>query len=136
MKKILVALVAASALVLSGCSTDADTARHNLDIAAEQFEVERHIVFINGITDNYLLEVLGRCSYEVESDQVVLICKTGPNDSDVWKHSMVRSDNVTVVVEQLSGVDVDEYRHRVIFKPEQLIPDIDLETSRDIERDG
>lgn len=113
---------------LAGCTTDADTARYNLDQAAEQFEIQRRIVFINGITDEYLLEITGRCSYEAEADQVVVVCKTGEGDNDFWKHSMVRSDNVTVVVEQMTGADVDSYRHRVIFKPESLLPDIDLET--------
>lgn len=113
-------------VLLAGCTTDADTARNNLDLAAEQFEVDRRIVFINGITDQYLLEVVGKCSYESESTQVVVICKTGPEE--FWKHSMVRSDNVTVVVEQLSAEAVSGFRHRVIFKPEALLPDIDVET--------
>lgn len=126
MKKHVLPVLLALGLVLTACTTDADTARRNLDLAAEQFEVERRIVFINGITDNYLLEVFGRCSYEVEADQVVLVCKTGPDE--FWKHSMVRSDNVTVVVEQVSSEAVDEYRHRVIFKPQSLIPNVDLET--------
>lgn len=125
-KKLMAAALAALTLGAVACESDADTARRNLDTAAEQFEVERRIVFINGITDEYLLEVLGRCSYEAEAEQVVLICKTGENE--IWKHSMVRSDNVTVVVEQVSAADVDTYRHRVIFKPQSLIPDVDLET--------
>lgn len=125
----LIGLTLALALgLVSACTTDADTARKNLDLAAEQFEIERRIVFINGITDNYLLEVVGRCSYESETDQVVVVCKTGEGETDFWKHSMIRSDNVTVIVEQLSGADVDDFRHRVIFKPEALLPDIDVET--------
>lgn len=133
MKKAIVAGLA-GLLLLTGCSTDADTARQNLDLAAEQFEVERRIVFINGITDQYLLEVVGRCSYEPESQQVVIICKTGAEE--FWKHSMVRSDNVTVVVEQLSAAAVDDFRHRVIFKPEALLPDIDVETQAEQDAEG
>lgn len=130
MKKIAkIILLLVLVMALGACTSDADVARQNLDVAAEQFEVERNIVFVNGITDNYLLQVVGRCSYEVEADQVVLVCKTG--EDEFWKHSMVRSDNVTVVVEQLTGADVSEYRHRVIFKPEELIPNVDLETSLD-----
>lgn len=126
MKKLLPIL--ALLLLFAACETDADVARQNLDTAAEQFEVERRIVFINGITDNYLLEVIGRCSYEAETDQVVLVCKTAENE--FWKHSMVRSDNVTVVIEQLTSEAVSEFRHRVIFRPESIVPNVDLETSR------
>ena len=112
--------------LLAACTSDADTARHNLDTAAEQFEVARRIVFINGITDEYLLEVVGFCSYEAEAAQVVLICRNP--DGTILKHSMIRSDNVTSVVEQLEGVDADTFRPRIIFKPESLLPDIDIET--------
>lgn len=136
MKKITTAAVIAGALLLTGCSSDARVARGNLDTAAEQFEIERRIVFINGITDQYLLEAVGKCSYDSEASQVVVICKTGPGENDYVKHSMLRSDNVTVVVEQLEAVPVDVYRHRIIIKPETLIPDLDVETSADFEGDG
>src|SRR5262249_23118126 len=55
---LLVVLVAPLALV--GCGqTKADVASHNLSVAAEQFQVARRIVAINGITDKYLLEIVG-----------------------------------------------------------------------------
>lgn len=137
MKKLTIILAAlALAVGTTACASDADTARHNLDRAAEQFEVERRIVFINGITDNYMLEIVGKCSYEAEANQSVVICKTGPGKSDAVKHALTRSDNSFVVVEQLKPVPVDFYRHRIIFKPEGLLPDVDFETSMDIEGDG
>lgn len=48
------------------CSSDADVASENLSRAAEQFEVVRRVVFINGITDTYMLTIEGRCSIEDE----------------------------------------------------------------------
>lgn len=124
---VVAALVAAT--TLAGCTTDAGMARHNLDTAADQFEVQRRIVFINGITDEYMLEIEGRCSYQPEGNQVVVICKVADgNGADSFKkHSLVRSDNVTVVVEQLEGSDVSAYHHRVIFKPQSVVPDVDLQ---------
>lgn len=129
MKKPAAAAALACTLVLAGCSTDAEVARDNLDTAAEQFEVQRRIVFINGITDEYMLEVVGKCSYTPEANQVVVICKTGPGEREFVKHTMTRSDNTFAVVEQLDPVPADVFHHRIVFKPESLIPDVDLVTS-------
>ncbi len=117
------------ALVLVGCKSDADVASRNLSVAAEQFEVERRVVFFNGITDSYMLTIEGRCSIEDFTTQLTVTCKTGPEDFK--KHFLGLSDNVTYFVEQLEGVDVDAFHYRVIFKPEVIIPDIDLVRSGD-----
>jgi protein involved in sex pheromone biosynthesis len=50
----------ASVALLSACSSDAKTASDNLSKAADNFEVQRRIVFFNGITDKYLMTVEGR----------------------------------------------------------------------------
>lgn len=52
--------VALGAFMLTGCTTPADTTNHNLDLEAESFNLVRDIKFINGITDNILLEEIGR----------------------------------------------------------------------------
>ena len=111
------------ALVLTGCTSDADVASQNLGVAAEQFEIERRIVFFNGITDAYLLTIEGRCSIESFAIRLDVTCKTGENEFK--KHFLGLSDNVSYLVEQLESTDVDVYHYRVIFKPEVIIPDID-----------
>jgi len=111
--------------VMVGCSTDADLASRNLSTAAEQFQIERRIVFYNGITDNYILSVEGRCSVEFFAEKFEVTCKNGP-DSYV-KHYLGRADNVFPFVEQLETADVSTYRYKVIFKPTTIIPDVDLE---------
>lgn len=131
MKKI-AALFAALALVgvLSGCTSNADRASQNLSKAAENFEVERRIVFFNGITDKYLLTIEGRCSVETSDSalggSLEVTCKIGPNQFK--KHFLGLSDNVSYFVEQTESVNVSEYHYRVIFKPENIVPDIDLQT--------
>ena len=117
------AVGALAAVSLAGCSTDADVASNNLSKAAEQFEIERRVVFLNGITDTYLLSIEGRCSIADQGGQLEVTCKLGPNEYK--KHFLGLSDNVTYFAEQLHGVNVDEYHYRVIFKPEAIIPDID-----------
>jgi hypothetical protein len=93
------------------------------------FEVDRRVVFYNGITGDYILVVEGRCSIlaDTRDGQLELTCKTGPEAYK--KHYLGLSDNVTYFAEQLESADVSVYHYRVIFKPEVIIPDIDLETS-------
>ena len=91
------------------------------------FEINRRVVFYNGITDSYILTVEGRCSIYDDGNQLELTCKTGPDSYK--KHFLGLSDNVTYFAEQLEGEDVSVYRYRVIFKPEAIVPDIDFETS-------
>jgi len=127
MKRIL-ALISLAGLALIGCSTDADVASHNLSRAAEMFQIERRVVFFNGITDSYLLSIEGRCSIEDQGNQLEVTCKIGPEQFK--KHFLGLSDNVSYFVEQLDTVNVDTYRYKVIFKPESIVPDVDLSTSR------
>lgn len=126
-RRLRAAAVAAMMVVVAGCQTDADVASENLSLAAEQFEIERRVVFFNGITDEYMLTIEGRCSIEDQGNQLEVTCKIG--DDEFKKHFLGLSDNVTYFVEQLDAADASEYRYRVVFKPETIIPDIDTETS-------
>ncbi len=115
--------------MLGACTSDADMASSNLSKAAEQFEVERRVVFLNGITDTYLLSIEGRCSIEDYEHQLTVTCKTGP---DAYKkHFLGLSDNVSYFVEQVDAVDIDVYHYRVLFRPEAIVPNVDLQTSGD-----
>ena len=123
MKKVLLAAVL-MAIVFTGCQTDSQVASKNLSKAAEMFEIERRIVFYNGINGEYILTILGRCSIESNGMRIGVTCKTGP--SSFKKLYLGLSENVTYFAEQLSSKDVSVYRYRVIFKPSVIIPDIDL----------
>lgn len=116
------------ALVLlgTGCS-DADIASENLSRAADQFEIMRRIVFYNGITGDYMLEIDGLCSLGNfdSTDELTVTCKTAPGEYK--KHFLGLSDNVTYFVEQIESADVSAAHYRVIFKPSVIVPDIDLE---------
>ena len=121
----------AGLITLTGCgSSDADVAAKNLSKSAEMFEIQRRVVFFNGITDKYLLEITGLCSVETTEaalgGSLEVTCKTGPNAYK--KHFLGLSDNVSYLVEQIEGADVSEYRYRVVFKPDIIIPDIDFKT--------
>jgi len=128
MKKILIVvlLTLAASFTFSSCESDATMASHNLSKAADMFEINRRIVFYNGITDKYMLVVEGRCSINIDSrdNQLELTCKTGTNSYK--KHFLGLSDNVTYFAEQLESTPVDVYHYRVIFKPATIIPNIDV----------
>lgn len=130
MKRIALFAIAAVFLipVFAGCTeSDADVAAKNISKAAEQFEVERRIVFINGITDAYLLTIEGKCSVETGDSalggSLEVTCKVGKNKFK--KHFLGLSDNVTYLVEQVDPIEASTLHYRVIFKPETIIPDID-----------
>lgn len=129
MKRIPAILLAVGlAVPLAACTSQADTANDNLDRAAENFEVPRRIVGINGITDQVLFEVTGFCSIENDGAKLDVICKVS-EDGDVERTTLGLSDNVTYVSTQTGDVNVDLFRPRVIFRPETIIPDFDLSTS-------
>lgn len=120
---------AAATLALTGCATAADRASTNISKAADNFEVQRRVVFFNGITDTYLLTIEGRCSILDEGTQLEVTCKVGPDAYN--KHFLGLSDNVSYFAEQIEVVDVSEYHYRVIFRPETLIPSLELATTLD-----
>lgn len=131
MKRILTAAITVLSLifVLVGCATDADVASHNISKAAEQFEIDRRIVFYNGITDEYILSIEGRCSVEFYPLKFTVTCRTSSNEYK--KHYLGRADNVFPFIEQLGTAKINVYHYKVIFKPASIIPDIDLKIQGD-----
>ena len=110
--------------LLAACERDAEVASRNLSKAADMFEIERRIVFYNGITGGYMLEIDGRCSINDQGNQLEVTCKIGPNAYK--KHFLGLSDNVTYFAEQMEIADVSVYHHRIIFKPQVIVPEVDL----------
>lgn len=109
--------IVVAVMAVAGCSSDAEVASYNLSIAAEQFEVQRRIVFYNVITGDYMLSIEGKCAIDTTQTarSVTVTCKTGP--AEYKKHLLGLSDNVTFFVEQLEPVTVGVDRYRLTFKP-------------------
>lgn len=129
MKRSIIAAVLAVLAVgaLAACSDDSEVVNQNLTKAADNFEINRRIVFFNGITDTYLLEVEGRCSITDDGGQLEVICKVG--DDSYKKSFLGLSDNVSYFAEQLEPVEASAYHYRVTFKPEVIVPTVDVRTS-------
>lgn len=120
------ALLCLPMLFLAWC-TDADVASHNLSKKADYFEIPRRIVFYNGITSEYILEIEWYCSLwtstQTTLDEIYIICKDWN-----WykKHFLWLSDNVTYVVEQLDDSVVSTNHYKIIFKPSTILPSMEI----------
>ena len=129
MKKIITVLAVtttlASVATLASC-TDADLASANLSQAADNFEVMRRVVFYNGITDAYILEVTGFCSIgnDNTASQFTITCKDA---TGFKKHFLGLSDNVTYFAEQVEAENVSTFHTRVLWRPQAILPDIDFQ---------
>ena len=130
-KKIQMALTTATILftvgVLTGCESEADVASRNLSVAADAFEVNRRIVFYNGITDSYMLTIEGRCSIESDNEDLQLEVTCEVEEGTFKKHFLGLSDNVTYFVEHLNPTSASKYRYRVIFRPTTVVPDVEID---------
>ncbi|MCA9750121.1 MAG: hypothetical protein KC414_13510 [Romboutsia sp.] len=124
MRKYIYAVMIIVVLALAGCATDASVASYNVSKDADMFRIDRRIVFYNGITDSYMLTIEGKCSIEDQGNQLEVICKVGPNN--FYKHFLGLSDNVTYFAEQVESSEASVYRHKVIFKPATIVPDIEV----------
>lgn len=130
MKKKIVMLFVGFVAIISmvGC-TEANTVSKNLSKSADSFEVQRRVVFFNGITDKYLLTVEGLCALDTDSEKKLTVtCKIGKDKYK--KHYLGLSDNVSYFVEQTDAKYEDAYHYKVLFRPEQIVPDIELQTSK------
>lgn len=119
-------LIALSVVAFLAACSDADVASSNLSKAADNFQINRRVIFYNGITDSYMLTIEGRCSLgnDDKAGRLSVTCKTG--ETTYKKHFLGLSDNVTFFVEQLEPASVSAYHYKVMFKPAAILPDIDL----------
>ena len=125
-KKATLPFLLGGALLVSACANDATVASYNVSQAADNFEIDRRVVFYNGITNEYMMTIEGRCSIEADTmdNQLEVTCKVGP--SEFKKHFLGLSDNVTYFVEHLYPTTASVNHYRVTFKPQTILPDVDL----------
>lgn len=131
MKKKLLAITLSiiSIFTLAACETEAEVVSENLSKSADSFKVQRRIVFLNAITDNYLFTVEGLCAINTDSEKKLTVtCKTGKNSYK--KHYLGLSDNVTYFGEQTDAKYEDPYHYKILFRPEQIIPNVEIQTSK------
>jgi hypothetical protein len=124
MKKVLsLAMVLTLVLVFAGCERQADEVAYNISLEADNFNIVRRIIIINGINNDIVFQVIGRISIETpNSKKLVLTVQHGVND--YRKHYILLGDNDSVIVEDtgLGANDVSNYRYTLNFNPKMWIP--------------
>jgi hypothetical protein len=123
-KIVLASTIALATLFTAGCSDDAQIASQNMRKAADNFEIMRRVVFYNSILDKVVMVTEGRCSVQAGSLRTSVICKVGPGK--YIRNFYGKSDNTVYFVEQMDSIPVNVYHYRRTFKPQSIIPDIDL----------
>lgn len=119
-----IAAAAVAMFGLAACSNDAQVASYNLSQAADNFKINRRIVFYNGITGDYMLVIEGLCSQEPKDRKLEVTCKVG--EGEYKKHFLGLSDNVTYFSEQMEAAKVGVYFYRVTFKPSTIVPSVEV----------
>lgn len=124
MKKVLLSIMVATTLLFASCQQESQVVSENLSYAAHEFKIYRRVVFYNGITDTYILEIKGYCSVVNEDGRLSVVIKT--DKGEYLKHYLGLSDNVTYFAEQLEAKDVSKEHYSVTFNPSLIVPKIDV----------
>ena len=107
-------------------TSDAAVARRNLETEEQNFKVYRRVVFYNGITNDYILQIEGYLAIVVDSDgDLVVTVKT--EDGKYLKHYLGLSDNVTYFSEALMPNSVSVKQYKVTFKPSVILPSVEIQ---------
>lgn len=115
--------------VVAGCtSDDADVASKNISKDADNFKIQRRIVFINTRTEKWIFQIEGLCSIEDEGHQLEVTCKVvdrpGEDDDEFVKHFLgLQGQEITYLAEQLKGVSVSVDHYKVTINPSTAVPD-------------
>lgn len=122
MKKSIIGL-AVIGLALAGCGVnDADVVSQNIATAADNFEINRRIVFINNMTGDPIQMIEGWCNADIEETRITTTCKV---PGGYHKHIAGRNATTTFSVQQLDAANVSKDHYRVTFNPSTIIPDVE-----------
>lgn len=122
-KKVLSAIIVGLLLGtgLVGC-TEANTVSTNISREADNFNVTRRLVVINGRTDTIIFSLVGNFSITVDQEDNQLEVIAEVRDGVYRKHFIGLSDEIQYFVEDVGDNEVSKYRYEVEFMPESIIP--------------
>ena len=126
MKKIIILIAVLVLLMgtLTGCfwEKQSDIVSQNLSLEADNFNVVRQLTVIDCITGDVLFQMTGKISITADVGDNQLEILVEDEDGNYQKHFIGLSDNVTYVVEQLRGKDVNQYKYTINFNPKMWLP--------------
>lgn len=123
MKKIIALLLSVLVvLTLTGCGTEASRVSYNLSQEADNFNNVRQLTVINCLQGDILFQMTGKMSITADTadNQPEVIVEM--EDGTYKKHFVGLSNNVTYVVEDITGKDVSKYKYTLNFNPEMWWP--------------
>ena len=125
MKKVLISLLVSISVIgmvgMVGC-TEANTVSTNISKEADNFNVTRRLVVINGRTDTIIFSLVGNFSLTVDQEENQLEVIAEVRDGVYRKHFIGLSDEIQYFVEDVGDNEVSKYRYEVEFMPEKVIP--------------
>ena len=125
MKKVLISLLVGISVIgmvgMVGC-TEANTVSTNISKEADNFNVTRRLVVINGRTDTIIFSLVGKFSLTVDQEENQLEVIAEVREGVYRKHFIGLSDEIQYFVEDVGDNEVSKYRYEVEFMPEKVIP--------------
>ena len=104
-----------------GC-TEAGRVKHNVKQDADNFNVTRRVTVINSRSDKVIIELIGNCSIQVDSEDKQLEVTSEIADGQYKIDYINLNEWTTYVVEDLSGADVSKYHYELNYLPEAVQP--------------
>lgn len=127
-RKVTILAIMVLALVcalFTGC-TQAEKVSYNLSQQADNFNNVRQLTVINCLQGDILFQMTGKMSIEADTVDNQLEVVVELEDGRYKKHFIGLSDNVTYVVEDITGELVSNYRYTLNFNPKMWWP-VDVE---------
>ena len=125
MKKVLISLLVSISVIgmvgMVGC-TDANTVSTNISREADNFNVTRRLVVINGRTDTIIFSLVGNFSLTEDQEENQLEVIAEVRDGVYRKHFIGLSDELMYFIEDVGETEVSKYDYEVEFIPEKVIP--------------
>ena len=106
---------------ICGCS-EAERVSYNLSQEADNFNNVRQLTVINCLQGDILFQMTGKMSITADRADNQLEVIVELEDGTYKKHFIGLSDNVTYVVEDITGNDVSKYKYTLNFNPEMWWP--------------
>lgn len=126
MKRSLLLIAVICITGLTGCS-EASRVSSNLSKEADNFNDIRQITVINCLQGDTLFQMTGKMSIRADRSDNQLEVVVEDESGEYKKHFIGLSDNVTYVVEDITGDDVEKYKYTLNFNPEMWLP-IEIKT--------
>lgn len=126
MKKFLT-IVLCLVLIISmvGCR-QSDRVSYNLSKQADAFNEVRQITVINCLQGDTIFQMTGKMSITADTEDNQLEVVVEDENGEYKKHFIGLSDNVTYVIEDITGKDVSNYRYTLNFNPKMwILTDVD-----------